>query len=105
MDGTRSTGNRWEFSGALAKFGPAGRWTGVEMPFHVPAVFGTRARVAVRGTFGGVVFRAYVVPCGDGSFFLLTNQELRHAAGVEPGDTVHVVLERDALPAGACASW
>ncbi len=87
-------GTRWDFDGLLERFGPGRRWTGVKIPFHVPAVWGTRSRVAVRGSFGEVAIDGWVVPTGDGAFFLLVGRELRRAAGVEAGCVVRVVLER-----------
>ena len=99
----RSTdGDRWEFDGVLVRFGPARRWTGVQVPFHVPAVRGTRSRVAVRGSFGDLALSGWVVPTGDGAFYLLVGRELRRTAGVEAGSVVRIVLERadrtDAAP-------
>lgn len=100
MRAGRSTdGERWEFDGVLVRFGPARRWTGVKVPFHVPAVWGTRSRVAVRGSFGDVPLRGWVVPTGDGAFFLLVGRELRLAAGAEAASVVRIVLERADRPA------
>lgn len=95
---TGSDAGRFEFDGELVRFGPSRRWTGVKVPFHVPAVWGTRTRVAVRGTFCGCDLRGWVVPSGNGGFFLLVGRELRRAAGVEAGGMARVVFER--VPAG-----
>jgi len=101
MVGLSTDGERWEFDGELVRFGPARRWAGVKIPFHVPAVWGTRSRVAVRGSFGDVPLRGWVVPTGDGAFFLLVGRELRRAAGVEAGSVVRVVLQRAVRPDAA----
>ncbi len=63
-------------------------------PFDVPTVFGTKARVPVRGTMNGAPFRSSLCNMGDG-FFMVVNKELRAAAKCKAGDTVDVVLERD----------
>jgi bacteriocin resistance YdeI/OmpD-like protein/uncharacterized protein DUF1905 len=63
-------------------------------PFDVPTVFGTNARVPVRGTINGASFRSSLCNMGDG-YFMVVNKELRTAAKCKAGDTVDVVLERD----------
>lgn len=63
-------------------------------PFDVPTVFGTKARVPVRGTINGAPFRSSLCNMGDG-FFMVVNKELRTAAKCKAGDSVEVVLERD----------
>jgi hypothetical protein len=63
-------------------------------PFDVEQEFGTRARVPVRGTINGFPFRSSLMPMG-GCHMMPVNQSLRAGAGVMPGDTVSVVMERD----------
>lgn len=63
-------------------------------PFDVPTIFGTKARVPVRGIINGASFRSSLCNMGDG-FFMVVNKELRAAAKCKAGDTVDVVLERD----------
>lgn len=65
--------------------------------FDVQEVFGTRARVPVRGTLNGAPFRGSLFPMG-GRHFMAVNRKLRAAAGVRAGDTVTVTLERDTQP-------
>jgi hypothetical protein len=76
-------------------------------PFDVVEVFGTRARVPVRGTINGYPFRSSLMPMGDclpgkgsaskprSSHMMPVCKALRDGAGVKPGDTVSVVMERD----------
>lgn len=71
--------------------------TGFGVPFDVQKVFGTRARVPVRGTINGAPFRTSLFPMG-GRHIMVVNQKLRAAAGVGPGQTVAVTLERDDEP-------
>src|SRR5271165_6167677 len=63
-------------------------------PVDVPEFFGTRARVPIRGTINGYPFRSSVSPCGT-RHMMPVNKILREGAGVQPGDMVDVVMERD----------
>ena len=72
--------------------------TGIVIPFDVLKVFGTRARVPVRGTLNGYAFRGSLFPVGDGTHYMVVRKELREAAGVEGGQTIAVTLERDDEP-------
>jgi hypothetical protein len=63
-------------------------------PVDVPQFFGTRARVPIRGTINGYPFRSSLMPCG-GRRMMPVNRKLCEGAGVQPGDTVDVVMERD----------
>jgi hypothetical protein len=63
-------------------------------PFDVPTVFGTKARVPVRGTINGAPFRSSLCNMGTGHF-MVVNKELRATANCKAGDTVNVVLQRD----------
>src|SRR5215211_2231004 len=68
------------------------------VPFDVQKVFGTRARVPVRGTINGFAFRSSIFPTGDGYHYMVVNREVRAGAGVKGGDTVTVHMERDDQP-------
>lgn len=70
---------------------------GIWMPFSVPEVFGTRARVPVRGTLNGYPFQSSIAPMG-GRFIMPVNRTLREDARVSAGDLVDVELERDTEP-------
>jgi Domain of unknown function (DUF1905)/Bacteriocin-protection, YdeI or OmpD-Associated len=63
-------------------------------PFSVEQVFGTKARVPVRGTINGFPFRSSLMPMG-GCHRMVVNKTIRDGAGVKAGDTVKVVLARD----------
>jgi len=63
-------------------------------PVDVPEFFGTRARVPIRGTINGYPFRSSLSPCGT-RHMMPVNKILREGAGVQPGDMVDVVMERD----------
>jgi hypothetical protein len=68
--------------------------TGFYAPFDVPATFGTRARVPVRGTINGFPFRSSLMPMGGG-YCMAVNNTMRDGAKVKAGDEVDIVMERD----------
>ena len=74
---------------------PRGQGALVVLPEASTTTFGTRARVPVRATFNGVAYRGSAMPMGDGRHGLGLTKAIRGAAGLEIGDTVHVVVERD----------
>jgi hypothetical protein len=72
----------------------AGVVAAITPPVDVPKVFGAPARVAIRGTINGYPFRSSLMPMG-GRHMMPVCKALRDGAGVEPGDIVDVVMERD----------
>jgi bifunctional DNA-binding transcriptional regulator/antitoxin component of YhaV-PrlF toxin-antitoxin module len=66
----------------------------IAAPVDVREFFGTRARVPIRGTINGYPFRSSLSPYG-GRHLMPVNKELRAGAGVDAGDVVEVVMERD----------
>ena len=87
--------SRQSFSAPLRESGRGGgRW--VQVPFDARDVFG-EARRAVRGTVNGTPLRSRLVVYGATTYLGL-RREIREAAGIEVGDLVEVVLERDDAP-------
>jgi hypothetical protein len=72
--------------------------TGIRLPFDAQKVFGTRARVPVRGTINGHPFRGSIFPDGDGTHYMVVRKQLREAAGVRGGEIISIVMERDDEP-------
>jgi hypothetical protein len=72
--------------------------TGIKIPFDVQKVFGTRARVPVRGTINGFAFRSSIFPMGDGHHYMVVNKETRAGAKATGGETVSIRMERDDEP-------
>ena len=68
----------------------------VRLPADASEVFGTRARFPVLVTFNGVAYRGSTMPVGDGTFFVGVTRAVQARAGASVGDTVAVVVERDA---------
>jgi hypothetical protein len=81
-----------EFTTKLEGKGISVAW--LNAPFDVSKVFGTRARVPVRGTINGFPFRTSLMPMG-GCHGMAVNKTMRDGARVQAGDTVSVVMERD----------
>jgi hypothetical protein len=74
----------------------AGGGAFVRLPGDAAAVFGTRARFPVQATFNGVAYRGSTMPLGDGTFCVGVTKAVQAQAGASVGDTVTVVVERDA---------
>jgi bifunctional DNA-binding transcriptional regulator/antitoxin component of YhaV-PrlF toxin-antitoxin module len=83
------------FSAVLSDSGRGGgRW--IEIPFDAKDEFG-EARAAVAGTVNGAGFRSRLSVYG-GKTYLGLRKEIRDAAGIDVGDEVDVVIERDDAP-------
>jgi len=74
--------------------GPKSAWCFIPVPFDVAEVWGTRGRVAVKGTINGFPFRTNIQPT-DGRHLLTFNKQLQAGAKAKAGDMVSVVMERD----------
>ena len=81
-----------EFTVKLEGKGTSVAW--LNAPFDVIKVFGTRARVPVRGTINGFAFCSSLMPMG-GCHGMAINKSMRDGAGGKAGDAVSVVMERD----------
>ena len=73
------------FKATLERLDIRGAWTFISVPFSVEEKFGTRSRVAVKGSVNGVEFRSSLMPQGGGTHILVVNKQLRDKAGVEVG--------------------
>src|SRR6266487_3796629 len=83
-----------EFKAKLSPMGPKGAWCFLVVPFEVEKTFGTRARVAVKGTINGHPYRSSIMPM-RGEHWLCINKELQAGAKVKPGDVAKFVMEAD----------
>ncbi len=86
------------FKVRLERFEGTGTWTYFTVPFNVEHVFGSRARVAVKGEIDGHAVRGSLMPHGNGTHFFVVNKEIRTAIGKESGDSVRASLEPDRKP-------
>lgn len=83
---------------AVVERAEGGEVCAINIPFDVEKTFGTRGRVAVRGTLNGAPFRGSLFRMGGDCHFMVVNRKLRAAAGVSGGETVPVTVERDTEP-------
>jgi Domain of unknown function (DUF1905) len=81
-----------EFDAQLHKGDNPGAWTCVVLD-DVPAVFGTRGLVKIRGAIDGEPFDGALMAQGDGTHRLPVRAQLRKAIGKAAGDTVHVRID------------
>ncbi len=72
--------------------------TWIRIPFNVLEVFGTRARVPVKGTINGFPFRSSIFPEGGGTHYMAVNKAMKAGAKAQAGDEIEVVMERDEEP-------
>jgi hypothetical protein len=84
------------FKTRLESMGEDDAWTVFRVPFSVEKVFGTRARVPIKGTINGFPFRSSLFPMGDGQHFMMVNKEMWEGAKIREGRTVQVVMQEDA---------
>jgi hypothetical protein len=84
------------FKTRLESMGEDDAWTVFRMPFSVEKVFGTRARVPIKGTINGFPFRSSHFTMGDGQHFMMVNKEMWEGAKIREGRTVQVVIQEDA---------
>lgn len=87
-----------KFTAKLIRMGTNGAWKCIRIPFDVPKVFGTRARVAVQGKINGFSFRSSIFPDGEGGFFLMVNKAIREGSKIEEGKAFPVEMEKAGAP-------
>jgi hypothetical protein len=81
-----------EFDAPLQKGDNPGAWTCVVLD-DVPALFGTRGLVKIRGEIDGRPFDGALMAQGDGTHRLPVRATLRKAIAKEAGDTVHIRID------------
>ncbi len=86
------------FRGKLLGMGPGQHWTALKVPFSVEKVWGSRARVSVRGSINGFAFRNSIFPDGRGAHFMMVNKALQAGAKAKPGQVVEVAMAPDTAP-------
>jgi hypothetical protein len=74
--------------------GPNNAWCFIAVPFDAAKLWGTRGRIAVKGTINGFPYRTNIQPM-DGRHLLTFNKQLQAGAKARTGDMVSVVMERD----------
>jgi hypothetical protein len=66
----------------------------IEFPFDTKEFFGTKSRVQVKGTMDGIHFEGTLSPMGT-CHIMGINKPMRDTIHKHPGDTIHIILEKD----------
>ncbi|MBU6340527.1 MAG: YdeI/OmpD-associated family protein [Bacteroidetes bacterium] len=67
----------------------------VDFPYDVQEIYGVKGQVKVKVTYDGVPYRGSMVKMGSDCHMLLVKIEIRQKIGKNPGDVVHVTVQRD----------
>jgi uncharacterized protein YdeI (YjbR/CyaY-like superfamily) len=70
-------------------------WVVIRIPFDVPKIWGTRAKVRVKGEINGFAFRASVFPTSKGHHCMLVKNSMQTGANAAPGESAHFRIEPD----------
>lgn len=70
----------------------------IEFPYDVEKEFGTKGQVKVKASFDGVEYRGSLANMGLGCHILGVLQKIRKEINKQPGDMVHVILQKDEEP-------
>jgi hypothetical protein len=89
--------SKLEFDAIIQSPDDAPKAAFITAPFDIKELFGTKGRIAVKGTIDGVPFRGTFQPMG-GCHIMGVPRELRAKIGKTHGDTIHVVMELDLEP-------
>ena len=88
----------YEFVAHLERPEGVGTWTYLDVPFNVEDAFCKKGQVKVKGTINDFPYRSSVMPHGDGTHYMVVNQTIREAIGLNRGDKVNVTMEIDLEP-------
>jgi hypothetical protein len=79
-----------------AKIEPArGGGSFVFFPYDTEKEFGTRGRVLIKATVGGIAYTGSLVKYGHPQHMLHVKKSTREELGKKPGDTIDVVVWKD----------
>jgi uncharacterized protein YdeI (YjbR/CyaY-like superfamily) len=70
-------------------------WVIIWIPFNVQKVWGTRARIRVKGQINSFAFRTSLFPTRKGEHFLLVNKKMQAGGHASEGTTAEFSLEPD----------
>ena len=83
------------FNATLERIPSRFNWVLIRIPFDVSKVWGTRAKVRVKGEINGFAFRTSVFPTGKGFHCLTVYKRMQAGANAAPGDTAQFRLVPD----------
>ena len=85
---------RFEFESEIKRLEGKIKWNVFYFPYSALEHFGTRGNIPVCITVDGQPFDHTLLPSKNGHY-LVYNEFIKRAVGKEPGESVHVTLERD----------
>jgi len=85
---------RYEFEAEILKH-PKMDAGYIEFPYDVEKEFATRGQVRVKAWFDGQPYRGSLAKMGTKMHCLGVTKAVRQTIGKNPGDTVHVVIQKD----------
>jgi uncharacterized protein YdeI (YjbR/CyaY-like superfamily) len=83
------------FKATLERIPSRLNWVIIRIPFDVSKIWGTRAKVRVKGEINGFAFRASVFPTRKGFHCMLVNKRLQTGANAALGETAQFRLVPD----------
>ena len=83
------------FKATLERIPSRLNWVVIRIPFDVSKVWGTRAKVRVKGEINGFAFRASVFPTGKGYHCMLVKKSMQTGASASVGETAQFRIEPD----------
>ena len=89
--------NKLEFDVEIISPAQAPKAAFVNAPFDVKEQFGTKGRIAVKGTMDGEPFKGTFQPMG-GKHIMGVPKEMRKKIGKTHGDIIHIVMQLDTEP-------
>ena len=83
------------FKATLERIPSKLNWVFIRIPFDVPKVWGTRAKVRVKGEINGFAFRSSVFPTSKGYHGMLVKSSMQIGANAALGDSAQFRLVPD----------
>src|SRR3981189_3791291 len=83
------------FKATLERIPSRLNWVIIRIPFDVSKVWGTRAKVRVKGEINGFAFRSSVFPTSKGYHCMLVKRSMQTGANAAPGETAQFRLLPD----------
>src|SRR5229473_1401026 len=83
------------FKATLERIPSKLNWVFIRIPFDVPKVWGTRAKVRVKGEINGFAFRSSVFPTSKGYHGMLVKSSMQIGANTALGDSAQFRLVPD----------
>src|SRR5467141_2016150 len=83
------------FKATLERIPSRLNWVIIRIPFDVTKVWGTRAKVRVKGEINGFAFRSSVFPTSKGYHCMLVKRSMQTGANAVPGETAQFRIVPD----------